>query len=175
MKLFVKFISFVFVLGFAGLFVLKKPDGQPWLKPNDFMPDVDQMGRDLGNIVEEGKSIVGAEDGGNKEGLQKKLEQMGKTRVFKWTDKYGNMQFSDKPPFNTEGITNLKEVWVDPGVNLMEGLKQLEEEESSAGVTSSLQVPSPSTVPITQVPQLIDDAKQVQQLMNQRGKELEKY
>ncbi|MFL0798626.1 MAG: hypothetical protein K6L73_14185 [Cellvibrionaceae bacterium] len=164
MKLFVKFICFVLMLGVAGMFFIKNPDGQPWLKPSDFLPDFDGWGRKLGQTVEQttGEDVEG-------------LNKMGKTRVFKWKDKYGKSQFSDRPPFNTADISDLKEVWIDPNVNLMEGIKMLEEEESQAGVSSSLPVPLPTTVPLDQVPKLVEDAKKVQDLMSQRAKELEKH
>ncbi len=165
MKLFIKFICFVLVLGVAGMFFIKKPDGQPWLQPSDFLPDFSSWGRKFGQTLE---NTTGEEVDG--------LNKMGKTRVFKWKDKYGNTQFSDKPPFNTAGISDLKEVWIDPDVNLMEGIKMLEEEESQgAGVSSSLPVPLPTTVPLDQVPKLINDAKNVQELMNQRAKNLDKH
>ena len=43
MKIFIKFLMFVVVLGVAGLFFIKNPEGKPWLQIDYFIPDVEPI------------------------------------------------------------------------------------------------------------------------------------
>lgn len=96
------------------------------------------------------------------------------TRVYKWQDADGNWQFSSQPPAN--GIASSSRVYhtdtnvtqaVNPGASATESTSFTEPAETPA-MTSPLM---PLTDP-ERVRQLIDDAKNVRQLLDQRQQTL---
>ncbi|MGH1487754.1 MAG: DUF4124 domain-containing protein [Cellvibrionaceae bacterium] len=152
MKLIVKFFCFLLVLGFAGLFVLKKPDGTPWLSLDDFIPDI-SVG-----------SVKDALPGGNE------------VAVYRWKDAEGNWQYSDTPP----GNNTAEQVLVNTNLNrdLVPEFKPSKVADTKPKSGKALLIKdssiSPTTVPMDKIPELVDDAKNVQQLMDDRTKQLEK-
>lgn len=164
MKLYVKFLLFILVLGVAGLFFIKKPDGQPWLSLDDFMPDVPSLMAQASNMLD---------------GAERKLDKAtssdpnaGKTKVYKWRDSSGNWHLSDKPISAAGGRD--KVMHVDPDTNLVGGVRESApevEQSRSDGVINA--VPLPMTVSPDKVGKLIDDAKAVQDLMDDRSQQLD--
>lgn len=94
----------------------------------------------------------------------------GKTTAYKWTDANGVVHYSSEPPPNpAESAVKME---VDPNVNLIQGIK---EEPTIAGETDTPQGPdfSGNIYSPEKVKKLVDDAKAVQQQMNERTKSLE--
>lgn len=94
----------------------------------------------------------------------------GKTTAYKWTDANGVVHYSSEPPPNPADAAVKMEV--DPNVNLIQGIK---EEPTIAGETDTPQGPdfSGNIYSPEKVKKLVDDAKAVQQQMNERTKSLE--
>lgn len=94
----------------------------------------------------------------------------GKTTAYKWTDANGVVHYSSEPPPNPADAAVKMEV--DPNVNLIQGIK---EEPTIAGETDIPQGPdfSGNIYSPEKVKKLVDDAKAVQQQMNERTKSLE--
>lgn len=164
MKLYVKFLLFILVLGIAGLFFINKPDGQPWLSADDFMPDVPGLMAQASNMLD---------------GAERQLDKAtssdpnaGKTKVYKWRDSSGNWHLSDQPISAAGGRDQV--MHVDPDTNLVGGLRESTaevERSRSDGVSNA--VPLPMTVSPDKVGKLIDDAKAVQDLMDNRSEQLD--
>lgn len=101
MKLFLKLITLLLVLGLSGPFFLRGPDGQPWLDYRDFLPDVSAMGRKARSIAERmGKQnepvppsqfVSPASESTNPRGS-------GDQNLHRWRDTNGQWHFSDEPP-----------------------------------------------------------------------------
>lgn len=161
MKLIVRFFSFIFVLGFAGFFFIKKPDGTPWLSLNDLIPSKESISDTLGQVVPD--QVVGG-DG-------------GKVSVYRWKDKEGNWQFSDTPPDNLV----VEQILVSTDLNRDLAPAELElEDEPEAKPKSGKAVLigdgpslSPTTISPDKIGKLIDDANNVQNLMNDRQKQID--
>jgi hypothetical protein len=161
MSLFVKFFSFIIVLGIVGLFFLKKPDGTPWLSVSDFTPDVGSIKRSISDVIPENANGETASES---------------VSVYKWKDSNGNWQFSDTPPENIE----TEQVLVDTDVNrdltpdLTESSKVISEfkKKGNAALIKDNSI-SPTTVSPGDIPTLIDDANNVQELMNNRQEQLD--
>lgn len=164
MGLMIKFFCFVLVLGLAGLFVLKKPDGQPWLSADDFIPDT----RSITNSVKEAipdQLIGGSESSGDK------------VAVYKWKDAEGNWQFSDKAP---AGIS-AEQVLVGTDVNrdlapLPPPQRTNTQQQASSGKAILIKdsgILSPTTIAPDKIETLINDAKNVQNLADERVKQLD--
>lgn len=97
-----------------------------------------------------------------------------KTRqqYMKWQDENGMWHFGDEVP---EGVV-AQVVSVDTAANVIRSVKlpekvPEEKEETDKGNTSG--VPLPMTVQPEQISQMMDDAANVQQLMNDRTKQLD--
>lgn len=94
----------------------------------------------------------------------------GKTTAYKWTDENGVVHYSSEPPPEKQQVEVLE---VDPNVNLVQGI-QKKEEVPGPGSQPSLDLPSGNVYSPENVQKLIQDAKDVQQKLNERYKEQEK-
>lgn len=162
MKLFIKFLLFMVVLGVAGLFVMKRPDGQPWLNPADFTPDTSAAERFIGHV----KNWLGGFGDDNAE-----PEPFGQTKVYRWQDKDGYWQLSDTPPPGIEADVT----YIDPDRNMIQGIRSQPQPEPQNQGASDLPsgVPLPLTISPSKVQKLMDDAKQVQETLNQRNQDMD--
>ena len=151
MKLTVKLLGLVLLLGFMGFFVIKRPDGQPWLSVSDLAPDLSELKDEMGDAMPREPA-----------------------HVYRWQDDEGVWQFSDQPP---EQMADLEMVELHPDRNLIQGLRTPEHESNAESIeapdTSVNPLPLPTTVPMEDIPQLLEDAKQIQQLMQQRQQQLD--
>ena len=162
MGLIVRFFSFLIVLGVAGLFFIKKPDGTPWLSLDDFAPDTRSIKRSINDALPE--QVVGG-------GLSDSVS------VYKWKDAEGNWQYSDKPP---EGGT-AQQVLVGTDVNrdlapvpLPSSNRTAQpQQKGKAILIKDSGGFSPTTISPEKIPTLINDAKDVQALMNNRQQQLD--
>lgn len=161
MKLFIKLIIFILVLGLTAPFILKRPDGSPWMSLESVLPDFYALFRQgkgtLDKAIDKTKS---------------KAPTSTKTKVHKWRDKNGVWQYSDTP--NPNG--NSEEMWVDPNTNLVKGTPISASEpapKSQQTKNNSPNIPVPITVSPDKVSKLMDDAKKIQDLMDQRTQDLE--
>ena len=84
-----------------------------------------------------------------------------KVQVYKWRDEHGVMQFSNTPP-PTGGAA--EQVVLDPNSNLMQAVKLPEEEE----VKPEVEAESPNPYSVKGMKKVVDDAKGVEQLLQQR-------
>jgi hypothetical protein len=163
MKLIITFFSFLLVLGFSGLFVLKKPDGTTWLTLDTIIPALsfDSIKESVGEALPD--QIIG----GNGEQVM----------VYKWKDAEGNWQFSDKPPEEKR----VEQVMLSTRLNrdLVPALKTVNssdvQPDSDNKTPLMKQAPSisPTTIAPGKISKLIDDARNVQTLMNDRQAQLE--
>ncbi len=171
MKLFTKLLILIVILGLAGPFVLKGPDGNPIMSADKLMPDLSGLQRQAKDWWFE---LVRQSENAMSTGEQGEGSTVGKTQVYQWRAADGSIQFSDTPPANQQA----KELWIDPNANLVQGLPDKPEPTASAEVEQS-QAPQPSaglspmTISPSQAKQLMKDAKNIQNLVDQRSKDLE--
>lgn len=184
MKIFLKLMVLVLIVGLAGPFILRAPDGNPYLQISDFIPSWPNltltMKRWWNNIGAQSSALedlAASED-------SDKFNTWGKVRVYRWRDKDGIWQYSDTLPKDgqteteLETIADLETMWLNPSENIIAGsagksVQDVAEEEDSAAGQSDFRLPLPLTVAPDKVPQLMEDARKVQQLMQQRNEMLE--
>jgi len=149
MSLLLKFFSFLLVLGFAGLFVMKNPDGQPWLSADDFLPDIS-----LSNIFPKNlfASDIGASDSA--------------VSVYRWRNAQGQWEFSDIPPEDLEA--ERMTLSTNANRDLYTSAKEKPAEEKSPKGPSVADRLSPTTVSPAKIATLVSDAEGVQKLLNDR-------
>ncbi|MCG8312310.1 MAG: hypothetical protein MI976_03760 [Pseudomonadales bacterium] len=188
MKLFVKFLMFLVVLALAGPFIMKGPDGKPLMSLQDLslpsfsMPKVAPE-KLTGN--EQQAWIAWSKDKPNPTAPkvyvidpQNKQPIQAKPGVFfRWKDAEGVWQFSSTPNLNTPNIV----IETDPNANIVQSLSDdkidsalgrvkevIADVDAPAADAELPSIPLPTTVPISEVPELINQAKAVQDLMNKR-------
>lgn len=194
MKLFIKFILFIVVLALAGPFLLKGPDGKPLMSLKDLkLPDF--------SLPEAVKPPPKQLDGKDKEAWigwskdnkpkapkvyvidpQAKAPIQSRPGVFyRWKDSEGSWQFSTKPNPNMPNIV----IETDPNSNIVQSLsedkidtalgrvKEVIDDGEGEEEGDGSDIPLPTTIPYTEIPELIDQAKAVQDLMNKRTELLE--
>ncbi len=138
----------VLVIGTSGLFFLKRPDGQPWLSVSDFVPETTS----IPTLLE--------------------ATSKGEIQVYRWQDKNGHWHLSDQPPAGEPFDT----VNVDPNTNLIQGVSsEPDAQDEDPQKSVSAPIPSPLTISPGKVQKLIEDAKNVQELANERERQLQQY
>ncbi|WNO10357.1 DUF4124 domain-containing protein [Teredinibacter sp. KSP-S5-2] len=102
----------------------------------------------------------------------KKANPMGnKETAYKWTDENGVVHYSSEPP--PEQIAEKMEV--NPDTNLVQGLRKEEEEVPGpqSAPAPGLNLPDGSIYNPENIKKLVDDAKEIQNMMNERNKQME--
>jgi len=169
MKLFTKLLLFILILGLAAPFILKRPDGKPWMNISQFMPDMQAIGWRIKGLwhdtVRETEKITSGTE-----------EPSSPTAIYRWQDEHGAWQFSDSP--NPNGKS--EQIWIDPNDNVLQmpsnttsTPQNSEKKATDAAQEGRLSIPLPTSVPPSQISNLIEEAKQVQELMDKRTEALQ--
>lgn len=90
-----------------------------------------------------------------------------KVQVYKWRDEHGVMQFSNTPP---PTVGNAEQVTLDPNSNLVEAVKVPEKEDPVV----SAEVEKPSPYSVKGMKKVMDDARGIEDLLQQRHEEQQK-
>jgi hypothetical protein len=147
------FIMCVLVaIAFAGPMLMKKSDGTPFIKsPLDWFST----------------SSTGSHNN--------ELSSSTTQSFYKWQDDDGTWHYSDKPPAEK----NIETVTVNTNTNLIQGLRVVKKNEQSV-IEKNLQpkvenspMALPMTVPIEKISKILEDANNIQQLMDNRNKKIE--
>jgi len=166
MKLMVKLCIFVLVLGLGAPFFLKGPGGKPLFSVDSFFGDVQSIPSKISawwnhtssQAKEKTDSIISG----------KKNQP---TKVYKWQDSEGTWHYAESP--NETGTS--EEIWVDPNTNVVEAIKVPKKntgvEEKSK--SSDFNIPSPTTIGPNKIKQLVNDANNIQELIDKRAEHIE--
>jgi len=161
MKQFLYLIICIVVLGIGSLFVLKSPTGKPWLKTADFV-DPQAISSQLSSV----KNNVS-----NK--VQSLLRDDSDPEIYKWQDAQGVWHYSDSK--NADSKT-----WIKPNnLTVIPAIEPLKKEnvthtikgEHSTMKTVELSTPSSR---VDKIKNLMNDTNNVQELMNNRTKVIDK-
>lgn len=106
MKLFIKLVSFILVLGLSGPFFLRGPDGRPWLDYREFLPDFAALSRKARNLAVEVKELGGPasdqkssiQTSDKPAALLTEGQEATGEGLYRWQDDNGQWHFSDQPP-----------------------------------------------------------------------------
>lgn len=140
-------------IAFTGPMIMKKPDGTPFLES-----PLELFSSDF-KATNDGQSSINSSQS-----------------FYKWQAEDGTWHYSDQP----QAGKNIETVTVNTNTNLIQGLRMEKEEESepekvkeeAREETSS--IPLPMTVPFEKVSQMLDDANNLQQVMDDRNKKVER-
>jgi len=147
------FIMLVLVaIAFAGPMLMKKSDGTPFMEsPLDLFST-------------------------SSTGSQNNEMSVNTTQSFyKWQDEDGTWHYSDQPGEGQE----IETVTVNTNTNLIQGLrtvkkKEIVEEKKPEPKAEAPRLSLPMTVPMEKVSKMMNDASNMQQVMDNRTKQIEK-
>ena len=190
MKLFVKLMMFLVVLALAGPFIMRGPDGRPLMTVQDLnLPDFSLPSVAPGTPSDKQQQAWITWSRDDSSAKQPKVyvidpsnEQPSTARpgvFYRWKDSDGSWQITGLPNPNTPNIV----IETDPDANILQSLSA-DKIDTALGRAKAIDsalpnkvesiadnmpsIPLPTTIPITEVPELINQAKAVQDLMNQR-------
>ncbi|MGB0899370.1 MAG: hypothetical protein ACPGSN_08950 [Psychrobium sp.] len=165
MKLFIKTMLVVVILAVGGLFILKKPDGTPWLKVDDFTSSTSP----LKEVAEQLKSSWNDGEKSANELVEEKVAPE-KSAIYRWKSSDGKWHMSDIPPTVD---TPVEIVYIEPNGNVID-LSSNDSQSTSDDKAShsAAMIPLPMTTSPQQAKKLIDDAKNIQALLDKRAEKL---
>ncbi|GAB1258628.1 hypothetical protein NBRC116494_31300 [Aurantivibrio plasticivorans] len=165
MKLYIKFLITVLVIGLAAPFFLTGPDGRPLMSVQKLGPDLAAL---PSTVSRWWNGFTGVLDGGL-DSVEGVMGQDGGSAVYRWQDSNGQWQYSDLPP---PSAADVEKVVVAQGQNVMDAIEVPEKPAQTGASGPSVGVPLPLSISPGQVEQLVDDAKQVNKLMEERNEVL---
>ena len=150
MKLMIKLMVLALIGAVVAPMLIKGPDGRPLMSWQDFFSSPSKPS---------GTGVSSSS---------------GLTTVYKWQDDEGNWHFSDRPV-----VESSEKLTYNPNANIIQSLAKKEEPQKVKVTpfesTPDQKGPSLTTVPMDQVPELMDQAKQYQSLIDQRNEALEQF
>lgn len=170
MKLVIKLLLLILVFGVSGLFILKRPDGNPWLSVEAFGLDIAMAGKEIERVTrvfaQQDKTTQSRNDGKSQS-----------IKVYKWRDPDGSWKYSDKPPADRDELV-VETMMINSNTNVVPARKLSETAEKKPSNPVGLEqdkVPLPLSVSPSQIKDLAEEAKKVQQLSHQRDESLYEY
>jgi len=141
MNIFIKLLLLLLTLACSAPFFIKMPDGEPLIRLKKLKPP----------------KLSIPTFGLSKNKITQATTEKG-IKVFKWQDKNGITHYSDKQDFNNKAkLTQINKISILPSTP-----------NSNPVNNDSTSFPSLTTVPLANIPKLINNAKQVEQLVQKR-------
>ncbi len=152
-----KILTKLMLLGLIGLlaapFILKKPDGTPWLKWSDLFYGASETASSIRSQLPTTNSS---------------------SQMYKWQDAAGKWHYSDRPSedFETEKVK------IDAAYNQMkhielpEGFGESKRKQAEEEAAQQPSVPV-TTAPLGEVPNMLKDIEKMQEKMDQRQRALD--
>jgi len=152
MKIFIKLLVLLLILACASPFFIRGPNGKPLMSLNKLkfpelaIPSIATLKNklDLFNSTEK----------------MRQAKNKGDIEVYKWRDEKGVVHYSDRQDRDKKGkLTEIK------GISILSSAPASTVEHKEE---NGLDLPSPTTIPLANIPKLIEDAKKVEQVLQQR-------
>lgn len=163
MKQFLYLMICIVALGLGSLFVLKKPDGQPWLNLSNFYNHQSVTQKVTGfkdTVVNKTNSLLN--QGSNS------LSSGEDPIIYKWQDEQGVWHYSDKKVENAKAWTKPENLTIIPAI------KPLDKAEIKSVKTSSkVEKISSASSQSNKIKDLINDTNNVQNIMDNRTKNID--
>jgi hypothetical protein len=155
------------VIGVVMPMLMPGPDGKPMMTWRDWLPDTSKLNAVVGKaqeIVYDANELVS-----EKAGISVGAER---PKLYKWKDEHGNWHFSDQA--SPTALDQVVEA-LPQATNSMSPPPVINfGEQERAASRNAPNLPLPTTVPLDKIPKLIEDAKNVQKLADDRAKQFSK-
>lgn len=154
MKIFTKFLILLITLALMGPFFIKDQEGRPLLT----LQDIQFSGFPaLEEIITKNKPILQSATSG-------KADHSDSFKAYKWKDEKGVVHYSDQHNSRDNSqLTEIENITILPTLQT-NSTPQPKHRDS----THKTALPSLTTIPAHQIPTLIEDAKQVENLLIER-------
>lgn len=180
MKKFYYLFLMVMLLALMGLFVLKKPNGQPWLKTSDFVQPVLNKSITVKNAIIEKitqwTSQKQADD--SPDNLSDYLlDNSNETNeIYRWQDDKGIWHYADKAPNNQQSQLVIIEKTNTITLPKLDDIVKPKNDNAAKKVAAQQDKTNelPTSPTTSKAMSLMKDSNNVQQLMDNRTKQLDK-
>lgn len=162
-KLFRLFLP-VLIIGFVAPMITPGPDGEPLMSWRDWMPDKSSLAK-LSSILKGAVEVVDPEGG-----LSSAVEFIEKKQIYQWQDEQGRWHFTDDFNLAAAHATGKPQPEVQ---NVMVPLTVPDSGDENASAVQDGFNFSPTTVPGSKIPQMIEDARNIQKLRDEYARQLE--
>lgn len=152
-------------LGVGMPMLMPGPDGKPMMTGKDWLPDSGQFNQ----LIAKAKKLVYSANDlmENETGVN-----LGASRgkIYKWQDEHGTWHFSDTASDKIDAANQMVEAM--PQIrNSMQSPPKIDFGDEKSQISNNVpNIPLPTTIPLAKIPKLIDDAKNVQKLADERAK-----
>jgi len=174
MKLLLKLFLTLIVLSVAVLFFIKTPDGQPVLSADKVLPKKDQVFADItdktqGFLGKAKDTVSSIKPAANNQ------QQQNASGVYRWKDENGQWQYSNVKPADqtTESVKNQISISEEFGKKKNYATNNQPQKKADNQQSDGLKI-TPFTVSPSEIPKLIQDSKNVQNLVDKRDAQLKK-
>ncbi len=149
---------------------IRKPDGTPMMTLEDWIPDTKALQRTASAALNKSSGGDGFSEGAA-------LVSEPEAKMYSWRDANGVMHFSENPPPDAATAQNVKVSNVPKNVNRMVAVKPRQSDSNQKphdpSQRAGFDLAFPTTVPLKEIPKLMDDAKNLQKLADQRNTALQ--
>lgn len=172
-KAFYKFLLTLVILSLALPFILKQPNGQPLLSLADISEDISTLGNALKNTVLSSLETVKDIDDSDNTGSEQK--QPKTTTLYRWQDAQGQWHFSNKPgetsqPFKITPNSSIQSPrQAQPVSNGEDTVVTAQSDQKSTEQNEDIPLP----LSTKQALKTLEDAKNIQKLMDNRTDQLD--
>lgn len=163
MKTFIYIISLVLALAVLGLFVIKQPNGEPWLSLDAFLPDTLKIADKVNLVTDKFNNVY----------KNITSQESDDIKVYRWKDADGNWSYSDNPNemSNSQELTlNPDDVMVMPSFDA----STINPPESKTNKSKVKASPSNEANSPSKVLDVFKEANNVQKIMDDRQNKLSK-
>lgn len=155
-RLFLPLLIIVFVLPM----IMPGTDGKPVMSLSDWLPDTSAIRGLFSDSVNKAARLVGQDD----------VVIFKKPQLYKWQDEKGRWHFTDKA---SEASGHAIEEAIPKPVNRMPPPPSVEGDEAGPAASTEGFSFSPTSIPLSDIPKLIDDAKKLRDIARDRHEKLE--
>ncbi|BBN80123.1 hypothetical protein PA25_01080 [Pseudoalteromonas sp. A25] len=166
MKYFSYLMIMVMLVGVGSLFILKKPDGTPWLSFGDVTWQAQQKASTLLNEAKSNFNQVV-----NESNVDSSNSSSNSGAIYKWQDANGNWVYSDTP--NTQGNSQTHTLDASRITVMAAEDTSILKELAAQKAQIDTQLSNPSALNPNDVKKLMQDAKNIQKLMDERTQRLD--
>ena len=95
------------------------------------------------------------------------------TTVYRWRSADGSIHFSDSPPTDLNADSKVETTQIQGAHNVI-SMPKPQPSPPSQTTSGTIHLPSPTTLPLSQIPKLINDAKALQEKAKERNEALQR-
>ncbi|MGK0441618.1 MAG: hypothetical protein ACJA0N_001419 [Pseudohongiellaceae bacterium] len=167
----------LFVIAFAVPMIMPGPDGKPVMSVKDWVPDqttFSKIKNKVKDVINQAADQTAKLSNSTADSVTAKSDHFldRKNQLYKWKDKHGRWQFTDR--FDQVPEYALAQLQVDKMPKAVNTMVAPPIVEAQAEVNNQ-QPFGDGKIGIDKLPQLVDEAKKVKAMMEERNKKLEQF